>query len=1034
MVTKLLRHTFLLLISTLFFTFVCPTYANDAEIGKALQLKINDFRSKFNALKIGKARNYKIDNFCIDRKKSEVQLSLSKNFEFIEYREEIIRELHDSLRACLPEDIKDYKFEIYINSLPLEYYVPNIYRSDLKIDKERKPNYGPSESSIVINKDKPFVPKKGLANSHIALWHSHGWYFDPVQGTWQWQRPKLFQITEDTYSMSIVLPYLVPMLENAGAYVFTPRERDMQRFEVVVDNNDNLPESYLEKNDSKFNWNESEDSTGFANSKFLYTDFDNPFKTGTYRTIKSRKHGDAYIDWTPEIPASGDYAVYVSYHTLPESTTEAHYTVHHTGGTTEFVVDQTMGGGTWIYLGTFNFERGSSSNKVRLTNASKAGGVITADAVKFGGGMGNIGKTSVSNDGDTITAASGRARYLEGAKYWLQWAGYPDSVYSVFKGTNDYKDDYMCRGLWVNNLLGGSDRAPLRKGKNIPIDLAFALHTDAGFTLDSTTIGTMGIYMTNVNDSKFASGYNRYASRDFSDIVQTQLVDDIREQYCADWNRRRLTNESYHEARTPEVPTLLLEFLSHQNYDDMKFGLDPNFRFSVARSIYKGMLKFLASQYDVEYEVQPLPVRNFSAEIIDSTESSMVALSWSAQADSLEESAYPKKYIVYKAVENNGFDNGTVTNVPYIVLPIGNDTIYRFKVTAVNDGGESFPSEILSVCNLSESKGLLLIVNGFDRVSAPEHFRVAKHSGFLDRLDYGVPDKYDVSYTGSQYNFVIGSTFATNNAPGHGASSGEFETDIIAGNTFDFPYKHGRSIKKAGYSFASCSDEFFESEQIDLDKYFAIDYILGEEKETISGKAVKYQVFSENMISKLKDYLLKHNGNLLLTGAYIGSEIWEKDSCDMNKIDFAENVLHYTFVKTDASNNGKLTLLTNSDFNSEFNFCTKLNQSLYAVEAPDAINCTKGGKVQFRFSDSKLPACVTYRGTYKSVVATFPFESILYESNRNKFMSETLSFFENNERKVKKRTVAAKSSPKKKSVAKKKKKNKTVKKRKVSPR
>ncbi|MBO5863454.1 MAG: hypothetical protein J6Q59_04215, partial [Paludibacteraceae bacterium] len=99
MVTKLSRHTFLLLISTLFFSFVCPTYANDAEVGKALQLKINDFRNKYNALKIGKARNYKIDNFCIDRKKSEVQLSLSKNFEFIEFREDLIKELHDSLRT-----------------------------------------------------------------------------------------------------------------------------------------------------------------------------------------------------------------------------------------------------------------------------------------------------------------------------------------------------------------------------------------------------------------------------------------------------------------------------------------------------------------------------------------------------------------------------------------------------------------------------------------------------------------------------------------------------------------------------------------------------------------------------------------------------------------------------------------------------------------------------------------------------------------------------------------------------------------------
>ena len=37
---------------------------------------------------------------------------------------------------------------------------------------------------------------------------------------WRWQRPRLFGTTEDLYTQSIVVPYLIPMLENAGAVVF----------------------------------------------------------------------------------------------------------------------------------------------------------------------------------------------------------------------------------------------------------------------------------------------------------------------------------------------------------------------------------------------------------------------------------------------------------------------------------------------------------------------------------------------------------------------------------------------------------------------------------------------------------------------------------------------------------------------------------------------------------------------------------------------------------------------------------------------
>ena len=55
-------------------------------------------------------------------------------------------------------------------------------------------------------------------------------------------------------------------------------------------------------------------------------------------------------------------------------------------------------------------------------------------------------------------------------------------------------------------------------------------------------------------------------------------------------------NQSYIEARVAEVPTMLLELLSHQNFADMYYGLDPKFRFVVSRAIYKGMLRHVAAQ------------------------------------------------------------------------------------------------------------------------------------------------------------------------------------------------------------------------------------------------------------------------------------------------------------------------------------------------------------------------------------------------------------------------------------------------------
>ena len=78
----------------------------------------------------------------------------------------------------------------------------------------------------VENKSRPFEITKGLDGRHLALWASHGIYYDAEKMIWKWQRPNLFCTTEDLFTQTIVVPYLMKMLENAGANVFSPRERE----------------------------------------------------------------------------------------------------------------------------------------------------------------------------------------------------------------------------------------------------------------------------------------------------------------------------------------------------------------------------------------------------------------------------------------------------------------------------------------------------------------------------------------------------------------------------------------------------------------------------------------------------------------------------------------------------------------------------------------------------------------------------------------------------------------------------------------
>lgn len=226
-------------------------------------------------------------------------------FGYQPFTEENVSAIYRLLKQSLPGPVNYYTLQVYADGKPIEELVPNAFRK--KQDKTRL--YGKLEAKgnpWVTNVSRPFEISRGLEGRHVAVWQSHGKVYRNDRNEWRWQRPRLFCTTEDLFTQSFVVPYLIPMLENAGAVVFTPRERDWQRHEVIVDNNTCTPGShYLEVEYKKYTWKDT-GQPGFAQKYQQYPDHYNPFKDGTARYIATQGQPEkAFAEWIPNIPEKG---------------------------------------------------------------------------------------------------------------------------------------------------------------------------------------------------------------------------------------------------------------------------------------------------------------------------------------------------------------------------------------------------------------------------------------------------------------------------------------------------------------------------------------------------------------------------------------------------------------------------------------------------------------------------------------------------------------------------------------------------------
>ena len=960
------RNGWIAILLLVYIFTLLPLSAQTAKDEAKLKERLKEYFAKYKPKGTKLRQAPRLVSLEVDKSSRTLTITADEFFAAQEFSPEITKNIYKKVKNELPKAYKDYDVTVITNGMTIDELIPN--RLSKNADKSRL--WGDIDyhgQPWVKNISSPVSYTHGLQNRHLALWASHGRYFDNKEGRWRFQRPKLFCTTEDLFTQTIVVPYLIPMLEKAGAIVFTPRERDWQKEEVIVDN-DTPKQNYIESNGSH-KW-QTTGQQGFAWHSGVYRDLENPFEAGTARmakTIGSVSHETVAI-YQPYFSKAGRYAVYVSYQTLENSVDDALYTVWHKGEKTEFHVNQQMGGSTWVYLGTFDFDQGYDIyNRVTVSNQSRKHGVVTTDAVRFGGGMGNIEREGV---------VSGLPRALEGARYSAQWAGMPYSVYSTKEGQNDYGDDINVRSLMTNLLGGGSCFMPNTEGRKVPIELSLAIHSDAGYAKDGEgLIGALSICTTNFNDGKLDAGISRMASRDFADALLSNEVLDLKYKY-GQWNRREIFDRNYSETRLPAVPSAILETMSHQNFPDMLYGQDPNFRFTLARSIYKTILRYVNDQHGRPFVVAPLTPNNFNVTFRSKDE---VHLNWSAVDDPQEPTSKPTGYVVYTAVGNADFDNGTFVQDNKLDIRIDPDLLYHFKVADVNRGGQSFPTEVLSAYYTPKAKKTVLIVNGFHRLSAPAIRNTFDEQGFDLDEDPGITYGPTYGWSGRQVNFDRSQMGIENG--GLGFSGDELAGMLIAGNDFNYVKTHAEAIASAkAYNIVSCSSEALETTKLLPSDFDAIDLILGLERND-SHTLAYYKGISYAMQYVLQAFT-SQGGALLVSGAYLSSDMGTD-----SEQQFLSKVLKCLPGGVSQASSNQLNGLGTS-----MNYYKDLNEEHYAATKTDILHPVAPAFTAMQYADG-TGAAIAYQGNdYRLFAMGVPFECIQGKQKQASVMRGIMTF------------------------------------------
>ena len=538
---------------------------------------------------------------------------------------------------------------------------------------------------------------------------------------------------------------------------------------------------------------------------------------------------------------------------------------------------------------------------------------------------------------------SGMPQWTEGARYWLVAQNEDSTLWNLYEG-DEYKDDMKCRAMWVN-------------AQQAPIDLCLALHTDGLDSGDDTTIvGTLAIYTAKDDDGKtrLRDGRDRErVNRNLADWIQTQVTEDLRH-IAPEWTRRQLKEANYCESRVPVVPSMILELLSHKNMADMKYGLDPRFRFVASRAVYKGILRYLNGGSAI---VQPLPVQ----ELAIGTDG---VLRWKAPTDSLEPSAEPGYYMVYIRRNDGEWDVQQVENATQLELTLDPGVAYSFYVVAGNDGGLSFPSPMISAYLSDQSsvvnRPIVNIIDAFNDVYGVEWFADSTFAGIVPG-SYACEDHFSCAYIGEQWDYRRSSQWTDDDNCGWGSCYRDHAGQLTIGNTHDYAVQHGRVLQRMGISYVSCTAGMVEAFSIQPSVFSLLDIVCGRNRVPFNDIKL-YQTISN---------YLDNGARLLLSTDHLSAldPAWTK------------RYLHASYYAAHATRSGRLAV----NGKSAYRLLLRPNEEQLFTCHPEGLKPENGAAKLLTYEDMRVPAAIGWANgkmvndqmvNTKTLVFGFPLEAV----------------------------------------------------------
>lgn len=766
-----------------------------------------------------------------------------------------------------------------------------------------------------------------LDGKQIFLSQAHGFIDYDDSRAWSTQRGITHGIVEDFVNAEAVNQMLLEYLERSGAQVFTLRETDRNEQMVVIDDGDGAAfpgnGTYVESGDpGAFS---PSGQNGFLNFQAPYGAAENPFDNGgTTRLITTSTAETARATWTPVVPAAGDYDVYVSYSRDGTArASDAHYIVYHVGGESHFRVNQERHGWVWVRLGRFRFDAGfdPARGSVALANdASEPGETVAADAVRFGGGLGDI----LGHNHGTL---SGRPRWEEGARTFTQYQGAPASVWSG--------GDVSARSRFAawENFAGVEDSVYL------------SWHSNA---FDGSARGTSSyVYSANPPDGTYDPNQSVPGSAALMNRIHDEIVADARALWDPAWQNRGYRSAYFGEinpSHNPEMPSALLEVCFHDNAADAVALEHPRFRRLLARAIHQGIVRYFAERDGVPARLLPEPPRSVQ---VRATGATAAVVSWQPP---LAGGAYGDPatgYRVYRSADGRGFDDGTPADGTAFDLAdlVPGETVH-LRVTATNAGGESTPSEVVSVRTAAPDRPRLLLVHGFDRLDSGMLVRVVDPDlgGVVKRMFLDRMNRFDGLV---EHADALGGVDAAFDSAAHGA--------VTSGSLV-----------------------------LDPDVHAAVFWQLGEES-TLD------ETFDADEQAAVEGYL-SGGGDLFVSGAELAWDLdWLGSAADRA---FLRGLLRARYAADDAGTYQAAGAVGGIFSDLPLVAFDDGSHGSYDVEYADVLLPEPGAATALDYAGGAGPAALQAdTGTYRVVTLGFPFETIHPPATRAAVMERVAAWF-----------------------------------------